>query len=181
MPNINKVVFGNTTLIDLTDSTLSSADQLASGVTAYDRSGTKLTGTGSAGGASIAVLEVFTVTEDADAVKYDLDSTWASLYNFILIELNITYSSSEWLYYDYNTTNPTSNYLGAGAASHWIMLPIRFNSSTNKWERVVQNRFTGPQKTSTDSFPSYLYMKTYRANAASFKGSTITVYGGNLA
>ena len=45
MPNINKVVYGNTTLIDLTDSTLSSADQLPLNVTAYDRSGTKLTGT----------------------------------------------------------------------------------------------------------------------------------------
>lgn len=50
MPNINKVVFGNTTLIDLTDSTLNDASQLASGVTAYDRSGTKITGTGSGGG-----------------------------------------------------------------------------------------------------------------------------------
>lgn len=50
MPNINKVVYGNTTLIDLTDSTLSSASQLESGVTAYDRSGTKITGTASGGG-----------------------------------------------------------------------------------------------------------------------------------
>lgn len=50
MPNINKVIFGNTTLIDLTDSTLSSASQLESGVTAYDRSGTKITGTASGGG-----------------------------------------------------------------------------------------------------------------------------------
>lgn len=50
MPNINKVVFGNTTLIDLTDSTLSDPSQLAQGVTAYDRTGTKITGTGSSGG-----------------------------------------------------------------------------------------------------------------------------------
>ena len=42
---INKVQYGNTTLIDLTDSTLQSSDELVSGVTAYDRSGTKLTGT----------------------------------------------------------------------------------------------------------------------------------------
>ena len=41
----NKVVYGNTTLIDLTDSTLQSSDELVSGVTAYDRSGVKLTGT----------------------------------------------------------------------------------------------------------------------------------------
>ena len=42
---INKVVYGNTTLIDLTDSTLSQANEILSGVTAYDRTGTKITGT----------------------------------------------------------------------------------------------------------------------------------------
>lgn len=47
---INKVVYGNTTLIDLTDSTLSDPSDLKSGVTAYDRSGVLLTGTGSGGG-----------------------------------------------------------------------------------------------------------------------------------
>lgn len=45
MPNINKVVYGNQTLIDLTTDTLTSTDQLASGVTAHDRSGVVITGT----------------------------------------------------------------------------------------------------------------------------------------
>ena len=58
MPNINKVVYGNTTLIDLTDSTLSSTDQLAQGITAYDRSGTKITGTASGGGTTVEALSV---------------------------------------------------------------------------------------------------------------------------
>ena len=46
MPNqyINKVVFGNDTLIDLTADTITAAD-LASGVTAHDRSGAPITGT----------------------------------------------------------------------------------------------------------------------------------------
>lgn len=42
---INKVVYGNQTLIDLTDSTLTSSDELVEGVIAYDRSGNRLTGT----------------------------------------------------------------------------------------------------------------------------------------
>lgn len=42
---INKVVYGNQTLIDLTDSTLTSSDEIVEGVTAYDRSGNLLTGT----------------------------------------------------------------------------------------------------------------------------------------
>lgn len=41
---INKVIYGGTTLIDLTGDTVSAAD-LASGVTAHDRSGTVITGT----------------------------------------------------------------------------------------------------------------------------------------
>jgi len=45
MPNaINKVVFGDQTLIDLTSDTITSAD-LASGVTAHDASGAVITGT----------------------------------------------------------------------------------------------------------------------------------------
>lgn len=45
MPSINKVVFGNQTLIDLTTDTLTSTDQLASGIVAHDRSGAVITGT----------------------------------------------------------------------------------------------------------------------------------------
>lgn len=41
---INKVIFGNTTLIDLTSDTITSAD-LQSGVTAHDASGASITGT----------------------------------------------------------------------------------------------------------------------------------------
>lgn len=51
MPNINKVVFGNQTLIDLSTTTLSSTDQLESGVTAYDRAGNVITGTSTGTGA----------------------------------------------------------------------------------------------------------------------------------
>lgn len=50
---INKVVYGNTTLIDLTDSTLASADQLSQGITAYDRTGTKITGTATGGAGAV--------------------------------------------------------------------------------------------------------------------------------
>lgn len=52
----NKVQLANgTVLIDLTDSTLASADQLMQGVTAYDRSGTLLTGTATTSGAAITI------------------------------------------------------------------------------------------------------------------------------
>lgn len=66
MPNINKVVFGTTTLIDLTDSTLSGPSQLASGVTAYDRTGTKITGTGGGGGGSDPTSIQVYIEQDQD-------------------------------------------------------------------------------------------------------------------
>ena len=46
MPNqyVNKVVYGGTTLIDLTADTITAAD-LASGITAHDKSGATITGT----------------------------------------------------------------------------------------------------------------------------------------
>ena len=43
--NINKVVYGNRTLIDLTTDTLTSTSQLASGIIAHDRTGATITGT----------------------------------------------------------------------------------------------------------------------------------------
>ena len=50
---INKVVYGNQTIIDLTDSTLANASQLFAGITAYDRTGTKITGTGAITGGGV--------------------------------------------------------------------------------------------------------------------------------
>lgn len=68
MPNINKVVYGGNTLIDLTDSTLNAANQIASGVTAYDRSGTKLTGT-------LVVDSTYSVTKNLTDVSSSADDT----------------------------------------------------------------------------------------------------------
>lgn len=68
MPNINKVVYGNQTLLDLTNSTLSSADQLAQGVTAYDRGGNLLTGTASGGGGD---TNPTASSKDVNFIDYD--------------------------------------------------------------------------------------------------------------
>ena len=46
--SVNKVIYGNQTLIDISDSTVT-ADKLSSGITAYDKAGNKITGTNTAG------------------------------------------------------------------------------------------------------------------------------------
>lgn len=47
---INKVIYGGTTLIDLSGDSLASADQLMQGVTAHDRTGALITGTATGAG-----------------------------------------------------------------------------------------------------------------------------------
>ena len=61
----NKVVYGGRTLIDLTSDTVT-PDKLASGVTAHDKSGTKITGT-----AKVGTTEnwTFTLEDDSTVVK----------------------------------------------------------------------------------------------------------------
>ena len=49
---INKVQYGNTVLIDLTDAT-ATADKILQGYTAYDRTGALITGTATGGGGSV--------------------------------------------------------------------------------------------------------------------------------
>lgn len=46
-PNVNKVIYGNSTLIDLTSDTVT-ADKVLSGYTAHDASGASITGTAGA-------------------------------------------------------------------------------------------------------------------------------------
>lgn len=53
---INKIIYGGNTLIDLSGDTVTAAD-LASGVTAHDRTGTQITGTGGGGGGAIVVVD----------------------------------------------------------------------------------------------------------------------------
>lgn len=72
MPNtyVNKVIYGNTTLIDLTADTITSSD-LAYGVTAHDKSGAEITGTNT----------YDSDTSDADAVAAEILATKTAYVN----------------------------------------------------------------------------------------------------
>lgn len=63
---VNKVVFGGQTLIDLTSDTVS-ADKLAKGVTAHDKTGVQITGTMESGGSEKYGATVDTFLGDVDA------------------------------------------------------------------------------------------------------------------
>ena len=63
---VNKVVFGDRTLIDLTSDTVS-ADKLAKGVTAHDKTGVQITGTMESGGSEKYGATADTFLGDVDA------------------------------------------------------------------------------------------------------------------
>lgn len=67
---VNKVIYGNTTLIDLTSDTITAAD-LASGKTAHDKSGAVITGTNT----------YDADTSDADAVASEILNTKTAYVN----------------------------------------------------------------------------------------------------
>lgn len=65
------------TALDISDSTLTTADQLAQGVTAYNKLGVKLTGTGSGGGGATqhTIHLEFSDGTDED-IEVDYDDSW---------------------------------------------------------------------------------------------------------
>ena len=175
---IAKVILNGVTQMDVTQDTVT-VDKLLSGYTATKNDGTKITGTATGGdGGSISVLDNLVVSDDAISVKFDIPQSWGESYNFLIIEISGVYDVAEWLYCDYDTTSPT-NYIAGNAKTHWTMLPIRYNSITGMWETKIANSASVAQVRNRVDLPSYLYLKSYK-NQASFKGTKITVYGGNL-
>lgn len=70
MPNVNKIIYGNTTLIDLTSDTVEASDILT-GKTAHDKSGAIITGT----------CDFDSDTTDADATAAEILNTKTAYVN----------------------------------------------------------------------------------------------------
>ena len=109
MPDyINKVVFGNQTLIDLTSDTLNSTSQLLYGVTAHDRSGATITGsctynadTSDANAAASELLSGKTAYVNGNKITGQMTNNGAN---------NVTVTSKS------GTTIPAGYYDGTGKA-----------------------------------------------------------------
>lgn len=109
MPDhINKVVYGNQTLIDLTTDTLSSTSQLMSGVTAHDRTGATITGsctydadTSDANAAASEILATKTAYVNGNKVTGSMPNNGGN---------NVTVSSKS------GATIPAGYYDGSGKA-----------------------------------------------------------------
>lgn len=79
------------TALDISDSTLTTADQLAQGVTAYNKLGVKLTGTGGGGGATQHTIHLeFSDSTDTD-IEVDYD-------NALIGTMITSYAPNPWTY-----------------------------------------------------------------------------------
>ena len=109
MPDyINKVVYGNQTLIDLTSDTLSSTSQLLYGVTAHDRTGATITGsctydadTSDANAAATEILATKTAYVNGNKITGSMTNNGGN---------NVTVTSKS------GTTIPSGYYDGSGKA-----------------------------------------------------------------
>ncbi len=81
---INKIVFGGTTLLDLSNTTFDSADDLLSGITGVDRSGTLREGTATAG-SSVGVIyqdeNGYVILDDGEPFTKSISITENGTYN----------------------------------------------------------------------------------------------------
>lgn len=157
---INKVQYGNQVLIDLTNSSLQSSDELVSGVTAYDRSGTKLTGTanymplidnptgdmvvksnssGEVEESTVSINDVATVSGDVSLLRSAINSKQDTLTagdgiditsNTISLDDYINLGSVADLNIDTTDLNPYGWYKGYFSGSSVLNKPTTSNTGT---------------------------------------------------
>ena len=89
---VNKIVYAGNSLIDLTDDTVT-ADKLAEGITAHDKSGNKITGSMSESRPIYAVSGSFTLTEDTKRIV--VEHNLGVVPNFAVIYYKVSYSGKK--------------------------------------------------------------------------------------
>lgn len=127
------------------------------------------------GGGGFALLKTVTISENVNAIKVDFESSWASDYDILFIDIDATFSAGDWLYYAYNTTSP-SIYLYGADAKHWVVVTVK--KTNGSWEAAVQN--SSAKKQAISGFPSYLYLKAYTNTKYFTDATVIKIYGGKL-
>lgn len=141
----------------------------ASDTTLSDAVGTLAAGYGGGGG-GLELLSSFTTSEQTLDMQIDFDPSWAN-YDFILIDGVIGLTANDWIYFDFNSTSPSS-YKGS-ANKIWII--SRGFKESGTWHWLYDANVHGG--TAYTGFPTYMYFKTY-ANTKYIKANqTIRVWG----
>ena len=157
MPNINKVVYGNTTLIDLTDTTAEAAD-VAQGKYFYGKDGVKTQGTGSGGGGTLSPILNSSVTiggSNAGSIEITLPKTVTNC--IISVQADSTTFSAM-----YDDTNSGYNFL---SGVFLYPFPSYQNGESTIYTCRALNRYRTSYKTS-----NYYYISNI-----TISGTTLTV------
>lgn len=173
---VNKVVFGNTTIMDISDSTLESDDELALGVTAYDRSGALRTGTLSTSPYSFVGMVVqgtnLSTLSDVQAI-YGSDTTWQLISSVALASEHIFGNG-----YTLGLSNGT-NTIGMQRTNSAINGNGAMNANPATFGTSVGTNQSGNNTTSSSSTSLGVVTKNETGNNPEYTGiiaDTITVY-----
>ncbi|MCR5224598.1 MAG: hypothetical protein K6C34_00785 [Alphaproteobacteria bacterium] len=172
---INKVVFGSTTLIDISDTTAVASD-VAIGKYFYALDGTKTAGTASGGSQKLTFIEEISIDEATHVIPINFNSSWLN-YNYIVFYVNLEISSSsDWIYFQKNTTSINGS-VYTNQLSVLNDVGIASKSGSTLYIKLPGTRTISQTMKSGDVLNAIPYSSNKNFKAGSF----IRVYGGMFA
>lgn len=129
------------------------------------------------GGGLLSVIDTITATENTRSLN--IDYTEYSAYDIVIVAQDIELTSSDWLYYNLNTTEHSGgSYNNGSRVKHTgvAVWKLPLGGSSRNIVGVVSNMTF----TETSNNINNVIIYTYTATKLIKAGSTLTVYGGNL-
>lgn len=163
---INQVKYGNTMLIDLTDTTATAAD-VATGKYFYTNAGVRTAGTNSGGGGSgLTLLKTTSLgtlstssTSAADTGK-SVTVTGYNDYDLLIVDVSVDSAVNN------RHTSTVSLILLTGTSN--VTTKNTYTVGSNKWNSKLSSSGTGSTRQSTTAYGIY-------ANSASVSSGTMTI------
>lgn len=164
---INKVQYGNTTLIDLSGDTVASAADIVAGKIGHLRDGTQVTGTASGGGGSgLTLLKTTSLgtlstssTSAADTGK-SVTVTGYNDYDLLVVDVSVDSVVNS------RHTSTVSLILLTGTSN--VTTKNTYTVGSNKWNSKLGSTGTASTRQSTTAYGIY-------ANSASVSSGTMTI------
>ena len=162
---INKVEYGNTTLIDLTNTTATAAD-VASGKYFYTNAGVRTQGTASGGGSGLTLLKTTSLgslsTSSTSATDTGKSMTVTGYENYDVLVVDVSVDSQT----NGRHISTVSFVLVTGTSN--INTKNTYSVASNKWNCKLSSSGVASSRNSTSGYGVYV-------NAATVSNSTMTL------